>query len=76
LQEVKRKIVELNLRLNYKEEEKNGKIQKARPGSIHNYKSCPKEYRNKLEEKRSSPSTIRAYTPFLKNSAIIFLTLK
>lgn len=76
LQEVKRKIVELNLRLNYKEEEKNGKIQKARPGSIHNYKSCPKEYRNKLEEKRSSPSTIRAYTPFLKNSSIIFLTLK
>ena len=67
LEEVKRKIEELGLTLIFEEEEKNTQVvAKVSPYDIPNYRKCPKEYIQKLEERRYSESTVRAYVPLFE----------
>lgn len=67
LEEVKRKIGELGLVLIFEEEEKNTEVvAKVSPYDIPNYRKCPEEYIQKLEERRYSQSTIRAYVPLFE----------
>jgi site-specific recombinase XerD len=67
LEEVKSKIGELGLNLVFEEEEKKTEVvAKVSPSDIPNYKKCPEEYVHKLEERRYSQSTIRAYVPLFE----------
>jgi integrase/recombinase XerD len=65
-EEIKRKVVELGLTYIYEQEGKNEGVPKASPLSFSNYKKCPVEYVNKLEERRYSQSTIRSYVPLFE----------
>jgi site-specific recombinase XerD len=65
-EEIKRKIEELGLTYSYEQEGKNEGVPKASPLSFSNYKKCPAEYVNKLEERRYSQNTIRSYTPLFE----------
>lgn len=67
LEEVKKKIAELGLNLVFEEEEKKTEVvAKVSPYDIPNYRKCPEEYVHKLEERRYSQSTIRAYVPLFE----------
>ncbi|MFT4857871.1 MAG: integrase/recombinase XerD [Planctomycetota bacterium] len=65
-EEIKRKVEELGLTYSYEQEGKNEGVPKASPLSFSNYKKCPAEYVNKLEERRYSQSTIRSYVPLFE----------
>ncbi|MDG1278341.1 MAG: tyrosine-type recombinase/integrase [Algoriphagus sp.] len=65
-EEIKRKIEELGLTYSYEQEGKNEGVPKASPLSFSNYKKCPAEYVNKLEERRYSQNTIRSYIPLFE----------
>jgi site-specific recombinase XerD len=62
LKEIKEKIKELNLEFLYEEEEKKEGARKITPYDTNNYKECPKEYIDKLNELRYSPNTLKTYT--------------
>ena len=67
LEEVKGKIGELGLTFIFEEEEKKTDVvAKVSPYDIPNYRKCPEEYIHKLEERRYSQSTIRAYVPLFE----------
>ncbi|MCH6232618.1 tyrosine-type recombinase/integrase [Cognataquiflexum rubidum] len=67
LEEVKRKIGDLGLVMVFEEEEKNTEVvAKVSHYDIPNYRKCPEEYIHKLEERRYSQSTIRAYVPLFE----------
>lgn len=67
LDDVKRKIAELGWTLLYEEEDmKSEVVPKKSAFDISNYRKCPEEYIQKLQEKRYSPSTIRAYVPLFE----------
>jgi site-specific recombinase XerD len=67
LADVKRQIAELGWTLIYEEEEmKSETVPKRSAFDIPNYRKCPEEYIQKLQEKRYSPSTIRAYIPLFE----------
>ncbi|MCH6201915.1 site-specific integrase [Aquiflexum sp. LQ15W] len=67
LEEVKRKVGELGLNLVFEEEEKKTEVvAKVSPNDIPNYRKCPEEFIHKLEERRYSQSTIRAYVPLFE----------
>jgi integrase/recombinase XerD len=62
LNEIKQRIVELNLTLRYEEEEQTiSRIQRITPFDIPNYRYCPDEYLMKLTELRYSPKTSKVY---------------
>lgn len=63
LQEIKQKIVELNLKLRYEEEpDIANRVLRITPFDIPNYRYCPDEYKMKLIELRYSEKTIKLYT--------------
>ncbi|MGY6741191.1 MAG: tyrosine-type recombinase/integrase [Cecembia sp.] len=66
LEELKKKIVELGFSLIYKEEAAPDKVQRKSSAEIPNYRKCPEEYIHKLEERRYSESTVRAYVPLFE----------
>lgn len=67
LEEVKGKIGELGLIMIFEEEEKNTEvIAKVSPYDIPNYRKCPEEYVHKLQERRYSDGTIKAYVPLFE----------
>ncbi len=66
LEDLKRKIGELELLLIYKEEAAPDRVQRKSSRDVPNYRKCPEEYVNKLEERRYSISTIRAYIPLFE----------
>jgi integrase/recombinase XerD len=66
LEELKKKIVELGFSLIYREEAAPDKVQRKSSAEIPNYRKCPEEYIHKLEERRYSQSTVRAYVPLFE----------
>ncbi|MCL6260660.1 tyrosine-type recombinase/integrase [Aquiflexum sp. TKW24L] len=67
LEEVKRKIGELGLVMVFEEEEKKTEVvAKISAYDIPNYRKCPEEYVHKLEERRYSEGTIKAYVPLFE----------
>jgi site-specific recombinase XerD len=77
LEEVKRKIRELGLVVVFEEEEKKTEVvAKVSPFDIPNYRKCPEEYVHKLEERRYSQSTIRAYVPLFEEFLNYFPNLE
>lgn len=66
LEELKRKIGEFGLAFIYKEEAAPDKVQRKSSAEFPNYRKCPEEYIHKLEERRYSQSTIRAYVPLFE----------
>lgn len=66
LEELKRKIEQLGLVLIYKEEARPDKVQRKSSAEIPNYRKCPEEYIHKLEERRYSEGTIKAYVPLFE----------
>ena len=66
LEEMKKKIGEMELELIYKEESVPDRIPRKLPMENPNYRKCPEEYVQKLEERRYSPSTIKAYVPLFE----------
>jgi len=62
LKEIQDKIKELNLEFLYEEEEKKEGARKITPYDTSNYKECPTEYIEKLNELRYSRNTIKTYT--------------
>jgi len=51
----------------YKEEQnKSGVIAKVSPLEIQHYRKCPEEYVHKLQERRYSDGTIKAYVPLFE----------
>lgn len=66
LEELKKKIAELEMELIYREEAVPDRIPRKPAESISNYRKCPVEYIHKLEERRYSQSTIRAYVPLFE----------
>ncbi|WP_425638218.1 tyrosine-type recombinase/integrase [Algoriphagus yeomjeoni] len=65
-EEVKRKIKEFGLSLRQVNEQPKLTTPKASRESISNYKKCPESYLEKLQERRYSPSTARAYIPLFE----------
>jgi len=65
-EEIKSKIEELGLTYSYEQERKNEGNPRANPLSFSTYKKCPKEYINKLEERRYSQNTMRSYIPLFE----------
>jgi integrase/recombinase XerD len=62
LEEIKKKISDLNLELKYEEQANEGnKVPRISPYDIPNYRYCPEEYSLKLMELRYSPQTIKTY---------------
>lgn len=62
LEEIRDLAKRLGLEVIYEEEKQPDKgIRRLTPVDIPNYKSCPKEYRNKLIELRYSRNTVRTY---------------
>lgn len=67
LEEIRTKIKEFGMAMKFEEEEiKGGVVDKVSPLDIPNYRKCPEEYVHKLEERRYSESTIRAYVPLFE----------
>ncbi len=66
LGEIKRKASEYEMEIIYQEENSDNKVGKIPAKDIPNYRTCPEEYVHKLEERRYSPSTIRAYVPLFE----------
>jgi site-specific recombinase XerD len=63
LEELKQKIVSLNLRFSYQEQApQNNKISRVNPYQLANYRYCPEELSMKLVELRYSTKTIKLYT--------------
>jgi hypothetical protein len=66
LEEIKKKIEQFGLVLIYKEEGVLDKVQRKSNAEIPNYRKCPEEYIHKLEERRYSKGTIKAYVPLFE----------
>lgn len=67
LDDVKRKIAEVGWTLLYEEEDmKSEVVPKKSAFDISNYRKCPNEYVHKLEERRYSEGTIKAYVPLFE----------
>ncbi len=62
LEEIKEKIKDLNLEFLYEEENKKEGARKITPYDTNNYKKCPKEYVDKLNELRYAQNTLKTYT--------------
>ena len=62
LEEIKEKIKSLELELLYEEEEKKEGTRKITPYDTNNYKNCPQEYIDTLNELRYSKNTLKTYT--------------
>ncbi|MGY6559556.1 MAG: tyrosine-type recombinase/integrase [Nitritalea sp.] len=65
LEELKKKIIELGLLWIYKEEAPY-KVKRKSSAETPNYRRCPEEYIHKLQERRYSESTLRAYVPLFE----------
>jgi len=65
-EEIKKRTEALGLTYRYEQEGKKEGIPRANPLSFSNYKKCPAEYVNKLEERRYSQNTIRSYIPLFE----------
>jgi site-specific recombinase XerD len=65
-EELKRKTHELSIEMIYQEEQSDKGKGRPKPEDIPNYRKCPEEYVNKLEERRYSQSTVRAYVPLFE----------
>jgi integrase/recombinase XerD len=62
LEEIKKKIVALNMVFVYEEEKSaNDRVLRITPYDIPNYRYCPEEFLMKLRELRYSPKTIKLY---------------
>ncbi|AFL83658.1 site-specific recombinase XerD [Belliella baltica DSM 15883] len=66
LEEIKKRIVEFGMELIYQEEKNEDRVKRKSQEKIPNYRKCPEEYIYKLEERRYSPSTVRAYVPLFE----------
>lgn len=67
LEEIKTKIKDFGMVMKFEEEEiKGGVVAKVSPLDIPNYRKCPEEYVHKLEERRYSEGTIKAYVPLFE----------
>lgn len=66
LEEIKTKMKEFGMAMKFEEEMISGVVAKVSPLDIPNYRKCPEEYVHKLEERRYSESTIRAYVPLFE----------
>lgn len=66
LDEIKKRISELGLDLLFQEEESKSGIPRKSPVNTPNYKKCPEAYLHKLEERRYSNGTIKAYIPLFE----------
>jgi integrase/recombinase XerD len=66
LEELKKKIAELGFSLIYKEEAAPDMVKRKSSAEIPNYRKCPEEYIHKLEERRYSEGTIKAYVPLFE----------
>lgn len=66
LEELKKKIGELGLVWIYKEEAAPDKVERKSSADNPNYRKCPEEYIHKLQERRYSESTVRAYVPLFE----------
>ncbi|WP_373523836.1 site-specific tyrosine recombinase/integron integrase [Aquiflexum sp.] len=66
LEEMKKKIGEMELELIYKEESVPDRVPRKLPMEHPNYRKCPEEYVQKLEERRYSEGTIKAYVPLFE----------
>jgi integrase/recombinase XerD len=61
-EEIKNKIIELNMVLQYEEEvNSNERVARISPYDIPNYRYCPEDFLMKLRELRYSPKTIKLY---------------
>ena len=68
LNELTNKISDLNLKLNFSEEESlNSNYKKPSPLEVANYKKCPENFTLKLKELRYSESTLSTYTYALED---------
>jgi len=68
LKELSNKISDLNLKINFSEEESpNSKYKKPSPLEVTNYKKCPENLTLKLKELRYSESTLSTYTYALED---------
>ena len=68
LKELTNKISDLNLKINFSEEESpNSKYKKPSPLEVTNYKKCPENFTLKLKELRYSESTLSTYTYALED---------
>lgn len=75
LEELKKKIVELGFFLIYREEAAPNKMQRKSSAEIPNYRKCPEEYIHKLEERRYSEGTIKAYVPLFEEFLNYFVQI-
>jgi site-specific recombinase XerD len=75
-EELKRKTHELSIEMIYQEEQSDKGKGRPKPEDIPNYRKCPEEYVNKLEERRYSQSTIRAYVPLFEEFLNYFPNLE
>ena len=67
LEEIKKAISGFGFQMIYKEEQnKSGVIAKVSPLEIQHYRKCPEEYVHKLQERRYSDGTIKAYVPLFE----------
>jgi integrase/recombinase XerD len=64
--EIKAKSLELGMEMLFEEEENGKVVPRANPENLPNYRKCPEEYVNKLQERRYCENTIRAYTPLFE----------
>ena len=62
LEEIKEKIKSLELECLYEEDAKKEGTRKITPYDTNNYKECPKEYIDKLNELRYAQNTLKTYT--------------
>lgn len=66
MEELKKKIGELEMAFIFREEAGPDRIPRKSAEDISDYRKCPVEYIHKLEERRYSQSTIRAYVPLFE----------
>ncbi|GAB2618432.1 site-specific tyrosine recombinase/integron integrase [Belliella aquatica] len=75
LEEIKKKIEQFGLVLIYREEARPDKVQRKSSAEIPNYRKCPEEYIHKLEERRYSEGTIKAYVPLFEEFLNYFVQI-
>lgn len=64
--EIKGRVGEFGMEMTYEEEQSSKGVSKVSPYDIPNYRKCPEEYVHKLEERRYSEGTIKAYVPLFE----------
>ncbi|WP_194976313.1 hypothetical protein [Aquiflexum lacus] len=66
LKEIKTKIKDFGMVMIFEAEEKGIIVARANQFDVPNYRKCPEEYVHKLEERRYSEGTIKAYVPLFE----------